>query len=345
MHSSLKLLSLIIATLTITACSPANGNRSKTYENASFEVPPNLPDIEEEIPLIGQPRKTLTHPAADKDFLELSNGFFLSQIKVNGTNISLSKGTGHSFNSSHNDDYLNLKIETLTDPNHKVQWAFMNLDSHEMISQSLAANKKIFGASSSKIYVAATLLDSQNGALSSSQLQLTANMLVVSSNVAWTELQKEIGNGSADLGRELNWNFTQKMGYLQTRGFQGYWGNIHGNELVPIEAVETLYDIYQNAFLGAETLWKFMHTCRTGAERGRKYIPADIYVGAKTGTYDGPTENPETGGQYNVKVRNHILVFNIDGVQYGLAIFANNGSDESVALLAGGLIREYTSIK
>ena len=33
---------------------------------------------------------------------------------------------------------------------------------------------------------------------------------------------------------------------------------------------------------------------------------------------------------------------NIDGKQYGLAVLANNGSDESVALMTGGLLREFT---
>jgi hypothetical protein len=40
-----------------------------------------------------------------------------------------------------------------------------------------------------------------------------------------------------------------------------------------------------------------------------------------------------------------LLVFNIDGRQYALAVLANSGSDESAALMAGGLIREYTSLK
>lgn len=87
-----------------------------------------------------------------------------------------------------------------------------------------------------------------------------------------------------------------------------------------------------------------MYTSRTGGLRGKKYIPKSIYVGGKTGTYAGPTENPETGTSYNVNMRNHVMVFNINGTQYGLAIFANNGSDESVALLAGGLIREYAGV-
>ncbi len=195
----------------------------------------------------------------------------------------------------------------------------------------------------------ATLLDKQAGGLSASQRQLMADMLVVSSNTAWTNLQTQIGNGNANVGRSTVQAFTQKMGYPATRGWQGYLGNIHGNELTAFETAEFLYDTYMNEYSGAETLWKLMHTCRTGISRGRKYIPSSIYVGGKTGTYDGPTENPETGlttnpngSAYTVAIRNHVLIFNVKGRQFGLVILNNNGSDESTAIMAGGLFREYT---
>lgn len=291
-----------------------------------------------------QPSFVQTHPAMDSQFTRLSNGKDLSTVKVSGNSLYLVKGTGTTFSDAKMKEYNQLKQQTLEDSQHNIHWAFMNLDTHQMISQSLNANKKIFGASSSKIYVGGALLHKTESRLSNSQLQKMADMIVVSSNTAWTALQQEVGDGNANRGREYIYNFTQGLGHTLTRGFQGYWGNIHGNELVATETVEFLYDIYTQAFDGADTLWKLMHTSRTGASRGKKYIPQNIYVGGKTGTYDGPTENPETGTTYNVRVRNHVMVFNIQGVQYGLAIFANTGSDESVALLAGGLIREYTSL-
>jgi hypothetical protein len=284
-------------------------------------------------------------PGTDPAFTILPDGRKLSSLRVSDSALSLSKGSGYSFTESKRQEYLALKSATQSQANHKVQWTFMDLDQHRIIEKSLSSGKKLFGASSSKIYVAATLLDRQNGELSESQLQLMADMLVVSSNSAWTNLQAQIGDGSSDKGRERIQDFTQRMGYPKTRGFQGYWGSVHGNELVPEEAVETLYDIYTGAFPGAELQWKLMHASRTGATRGRKYIPANVYVAGKTGTYDGPTENPETGATYNVAVRNHLLVFNVDGREYALAVLANSGSDESAALLAGGLIREYTDAR
>jgi len=285
-----------------------------------------------------------SNPTAD-NFTKLPDGRSLSSISVKGSELTLARGMGEPFKASEEADYRSLKKATQTNPDHKVQWVFMNLDTHEVIDKSLSADRKSFGASSSKIFVAGALLDKQKGKLSDEQLQLMANMLVISSNEAWMELQSQIGDGDSNKGRELVQKFTQRMGYRNTRGFQGRWGDIHGNELTAADSVQFLYDIYHNAFPGADIEWKLMYTCRTGASRGRKYIPENIYVGGKTGTYDGETDNPETGKRYDVSVRNHLLIFNIDGFQLGLAILANSGTSESAALLAGGLIREHTSVK
>jgi len=38
-------------------------------------------------------------------------------------------------------------------------------------------------------------------------------------------------------------------------------------------------------------------------------------------------------------------MLNINGNYYGLSIFCNTGRDEDVAILGGGLIREYLGVK
>lgn len=288
---------------------------------------------------------SLLSPELDPLFTKLPNGKSLASIQVNGSSLYLAKGSGSTFTASKQQSYLQLKEATLTQSEHKVRWAIMDLENGQMLAQSLSAHRRIFGASSSKIYVAGTLLDQRQGSVTSSQLQKMADMLVVSSNTAWTSLQQEIGGGSSNKGRELNYAFTQNLGYPETRGFQGYLGNMHGNELVASETVQFLHDIYWARFPGAAYLWKLMYTCRTGSGRGRKYIPSSFYVGGKTGTYDGPTENPDTGANYQVKMRNHVVIVNVNGRQYGLAVFANSGLDEDVSLLVGGLLREYAGLK
>lgn len=280
-------------------------------------------------------------PETDPKFGLLPNGKTLSSVKVNGVSLSLAKGTGTTFGPSQRASYKRLKNETQVNPNSKIQWTLMDLDSGRVVDQSASPGKRIFGASSSKIFVAGALLDKQVGQISASQLNLMASMIVVSSNTAWTNLQTQLGDGNSNKGRERNYQFTQRMGYKKTLGFQGWWGSLHGNELTAIETAQFLHDTYKGLYPGAEYLWKLMYTCRTGASRGRKYLPKSVFVGGKTGTYDGSTYDTDLKKNVSVRVRNHVLVFNSKGTQYGLSILADSGSDETAALLAGGLFEEY----
>ncbi len=289
-----------------------------------------------------------TNPVSDPHFTTLPSGKKLSDFKIKRRSLSLTTGAGANFTQSHIAAYQGLKAATKNGQNTKVRWAFMDLDTKTIIDQSNNAATKIFGASVSKIFVAATLLHREEGKISDTITKKMANMLVVSSNSAWKQLQTWIGDGSAHKGRQRIHEFTQSMGYQLTRGFSGWLGNLHGNELTATELTDFLHDTYMGKYLGAETLWKLMHTCRTGYSKALKYLPRDLYVGGKTGTYTGATFDPKTGSDknpdgtpYKVSVRNHVIVFHIDGRQYGLAVLANNGSNESVALLAGGLFDEY----
>ena len=91
-----------------------------------------------------------------------------------------------------------------------------------------------------------------------------------------------------------------------------------------------------------------MHTCRTGGSKADKYLPGDLYLGGKTGTYSGTTVHPETGASKNpdgspfrVNVRHQVVVFKHNGTQYGMALLTNKASNEDVALLAGGLFHKH----
>jgi hypothetical protein len=289
-----------------------------------------------------------TDPSHDANFLMLPDGQDLRSVRVSGVALSLSHGTGESFGLKEQAAYEQIKAASKNPANKTVQWVMMDLDSHLVLDQSGDPTRRIFGASVAKVFAAGTLLDKQQGQISNAQLQVMSNMIVVSSNTAWLEIQQEAGDGNADRGREANYNFTQRMGYANTRGFQGSWNKMHGNELNASELAQYMFDIYHGNFHGAETQWKLMHTGRTGATRAKKYLPKELYVGGKTGTYDGPSINPETGGTtgdngkpYSVRVRNQVVVFNSGGHEYAIAILADTGSDETAALLAGGLLREH----
>lgn len=292
-----------------------------------------------------------SHPETDPQFLKLPDGTDLKSLKVSGFPLELLKGTGETFSAVQQTQFADLRAASQNELTHPVQWLLMDLENHQTVDSSANPNKKMFGASVSKIFVAGALVDKQGGLLPKAQLQLFADMLVVSSNPAWLELQRQAGGGDADRGRAVIQAFTQRMGYKNTRGFQGFLGTVHGNELTASDLADFLFDTYQGRYPGAEIVWKVMHTSRTGATRAKKYIPTSVFVGGKTGTYDGDTIDPDTGlptgpdgKPYLVRVRHHVIVFRVAGREYGLAILADTGSEESAALLAGGLYRELAGL-
>lgn len=287
-------------------------------------------------------------PEGDSDFLILPDESQLSDITVNGAPLSLTRGTGEDFGINQQCKYAVLKAATLLAPDHPVQWTLMNLDTHQILQQSRNAQRRIYGASVAKIFTAGALLNKQAGGLSSSkQKQLMADMLVISSNSAWMELQRQIGDGDANLGRQRTQEFTDALGYKNTRPYAGYWDDRHGNELNAQELAEYLYDTYRAHYPGAEYVWKLLYTSRAGDPGAMLYFPQNLFIGGKAGVYDGPTSNPDTGSStnpdgsnYTVAVRNHIIVFHKDGHEYALTILANTGTFEDAELLAGGLFRE-----
>jgi hypothetical protein len=286
----------------------------------------------------------LKDPSSDSQFMLLPDGTKIESIVVSNSPLALNKGEGKVFNAELQAKYEKIKLDSQTLSNYPVQWTLVDLDSEKILASSKEGDRRIFGASVSKIYVAGALLDKQNGIISPTQLQEMADMIVVSSNTAWTSLQNQIGGGDSDAGRAAIHAFTQKMGYLNTRGFQGYWGSIHGNELTTNELTAFLVDTYKARYPGAEVLWKLMYAFRTGTLRGDKYLPSDVFIGGKTGTYDGPTVDPYSGEDITVKVRHQTSVFSAGGRRFGLSVLSDTGTSETAAILTGGLAREYAGV-
>lgn len=254
------------------------------------------------------------------------------------------RGGGAFFRQKQKKQYCRLKKSDA------VQWSLTDLETGKIISSSPNAGQVFFGASASKIFVAAALLDKQNGEVSKQQLILMTRMIVRSNNHAWKELQRQVGkDGSDDSGRQAVHSFIQRMGYKNLRAFQGWMtrpdgSRLHGNELNSLAVARFLYDTYHNRYPGAEILWKIMHATRTGAKKINKYTPRSVYIAGKTGTYHGPNESKETVKHAAIKARNHVAVITIDGKEYSLIVLSNTGKDEDVAVLGGGLMREYLDV-
>ena len=283
----------------------------------------------------------------DDAYFTLQNGTDLRQF--GGPNVSkmliLIRGQGTYFGESQRKRYCKLKQAE------KIQWVLNDLETGEIISRSANADEVYFGASVAKLFVAAALLHKQNGDFTRDQLSLMVRMIVVSSNTAWKELQRQTGdNGTNDSGRAAVDAFVQLMGYSNTKGFQGWWRKrdgtrIHGNELNSAELAQFLFDTYNRHYKGAEVLWAIMQATSTGRGRINKYTPKDIFIGGKTGTYDGSNESPKTIKHKRIRARNHVATLKIGNKVYGLSILSNTGSTEDVAILGGGLMREYLGVE
>ena len=76
-----------------------------------------------------------------------------------------------------------------------------------------------------------------------------------------------------------------------------------------------------------------------------KNMPSYLWIGGKTGTYDGPNVSPETVKLKSIRARNHVVNLKIGNDLYGLAILTNTGRSEDVAVLGGGLMREYLGVE
>ncbi|NOQ47100.1 MAG: hypothetical protein GQ559_10605, partial [Desulfobulbaceae bacterium] len=152
-----------------------------------------------------------SNPVEDEEqFFTLSNGTNLRSFGGPEVRklLSRQKGGGAAFGAKQEKQYCRLKH------NDQIQWCLAELEKGTVISSSPNADEVFFGASASKIFVAAALLDKQNGEISKKQLILMTRMIVRSNNPAWRELQRQVGtDGSDDAGRQAVHAFIEKMGY------------------------------------------------------------------------------------------------------------------------------------
>ena len=282
-----------------------------------------------------------------QDFFILENGVNLRQIGGSYVDKMLIRktGQGNVFGPKQKTHYCKLKKAA------NIQWVLNDLENGKIISRSANADEPYFGASVAKIFVAAALLHKQKGDFTPDQLKLMVRMIVVSSNTAWKALQRQTGvDGTDDSGRAAVNAFVQSMGYTNTRGFQGWWRQkdgtrIHGNELNTAELARFIFDTYHRKYEGAEVLWEIMQATATGRSRIDKYTPKNVFIGGKTGTYDGPNSSPDTIKHKKIRARNHVVSLRIGSKIYGLSILSNTGSAEDVAVLGGGLMREFLGIE
>lgn len=376
-HPLVLSLALVFASISLTA--------------SAHELDAALQNETPPFPLL---QKKFTSPETDASFTTFPNGKTFADFKA-----LLVLGKGEPWTEVQQAEYEKYKQM----PVDKIQWALMDLDTGRMISQSTPSKTRIFGASTSKMFVVSALLDKQNGEVKSyppvvkdyrdrkgrvirteqfseDDLDHMVRIYMRSNNHSWVLLQQRIGMNekgelNADRGRVGNIQFAQKLGYMDSRPWQGDlmldsvsvsvsriteegflrnrfnvtdYDYIHGNELTAADTVKYLYDTYNARYPGAEYAWKLLYTCQTGEKKGNKYLPNTIFVGGKTGTYPGGIGSygmtEVNGVKKAVGIHNHALTFRHNGTQYGMVVLTDVGTPEAVAVIAGGLMREFLGI-
>lgn len=296
---------------------------------------------------LGIPAMTGTAASEEESVFVTDDGRDLRAEADTGTRELLrrARGVGTKFGAKQSASYCSLKSSGAP-----VQWVVNHLETGEVIAHSANAEQLYFGASVSKLFVAAAFLDKYKGEFTQKQLRELVRMIVISDNPAWKSLQRQTGRGdSNDAGRVAVQTFVKRMGYPTIKGFQGWIKHKngtreHGNELNTLELSRFLFDTYQHKYPGSDVLWEIMRATRTGRGKIGKYTPSHLYIGGKTGTYDGPNESPETIQLPSIGARNHAVVLFTDRGTFGISVLANTSSSKDVAILGGGLMREYLGV-
>lgn len=221
------------------------------------------------------PYKKLSAPETDSNFTTFPNGKTFADFKV-----ALVPGKGEVWTEVQQAEYEKMKQM----PVEKVQWALMNLDSGEMLSESTPSKTRIFGASTSKMFVVSALLDKQNGEVKSyppvvkihknrrgkvinserhsdDDLDHMVRIYTRSSNTSWVLLQQRLGiekDGqlNADLGRVGVIKFTERLGYHLSRAWQGDLlldiQSMAINRLMPISFLRRRFKVNEDYIHGNE---------------------------------------------------------------------------------------------
>ena len=238
--------------------------------------------------------------------------------------------------------YQELKSLSLAELESPIQWQIRELTGGKVIAESKGAKAyPMYGASVTKIYIAGAYLSFKKGKIDKKDVRALTDLISVSDNRPWSALQDAVGGGDPLSGMMAVQAFVEGLGLTNTRAFRGWHHKTHGNETTVNDLTLFAYLTYQKRFPGAGDLWVLYSTCSSGEGKGMHYLPADQAAGGKTGSYSGRTVNAYSGKAYLAKTQHHLMTLVVAGVPYSVAILTDRGKEEDVAVMAGGLYREY----
>ncbi len=217
-----------------------------------------------------------------------------------------------------------------------MQWYCAELTSQnelKPISMSYNPKKSTYAASVLKVPDAVAFVDLiRKGNISKDDVQKMLNMIAGSDNKSWGEIRAMIdgvksankNTGHAKVGKYFNQPHMRKYGLSR-----------NGKNMTAQGSAELMKDIFLEKLPGSEMIKGAMITCHTGGNRVEKYLPQDVVVASKTGSWGNKTGSR---GKWNAEMS---MIFLPDGRKYILTAFVSGGSNraERIAALAGGLFQ------
>ena len=247
-----------------------------------------------------------------------SPNFFTTTSGINLYDLGRKVGITMSRNKGYDRNGYSSTKYTQNKTNPKVYWAIYDISNDTLLASSKNANTNVYGASVPKVLVGSAALSNNGGKLpTQNDYSKLIQLLVKSNNDVWTPIQNIAGGISG-----VN-NWAKKMGYQMQPARSG------GNNASAIGMCKFWKDVCKNNFEGAEVIYRISSSCQTSATKSRKYMPTNVFLGGKTGTYNA--SNHDCGFiQYNDKF-------------YSITVLTELGASGSdvIACMFRGLFDEY----
>jgi hypothetical protein len=231
----------------------------------------------------------------------------------------------------------------------EVSWCVVDMQSGKMIGWQI--DKGFEGASAVKIWPMASLFDKMKGWPTMAQMAQIVPMIAISSNSAWSRViyynaTVKSDENVTDKERGMRgyyriMRFLRRNNYNLTKGGRSSIGA--GKSFVNTRDFgKYFYDVNHNKLMGSEAQMKILTMCGTAGKKGYRYMPNYIYGGGKTGTFSYLAHDVRF---YEVgKLRYAICVLTRVYKNLGFTDSPkgkNGYRNECVAILHGGLMREY----
>lgn len=267
--------------------------------------------------------------------------------KLSVRNVPVSSptmGMGKEFTKANRAHYRKLKqLTSRPDSAQKIEWILTDLESGQNIARTRNTQSQFFGASISKLFVAATFLDATRSFedLSRTDLQSLLDMLIVSDNGAWRRLHRAVGKGKEKKSQKLIQGLLQRLGLPKTRGYLGVFEGKTGNKINAKDLNSFLIAIHRKRFRNSDQLLALMMRARLPKQGARKYIPKSVVVGGKDGRFFKEFRHPQTGISAVKSVYHEVLIIHFGPKTYGLTILSQYHSQADISVLCGGIVEEY----